>query len=113
MTAFSTASANDTDWQPFEIGGAEQGEKNVLHAGEDGYFACFWRVGPDDSGEFDSTARMTTTVYAIEGKVEVTDADGGPVATLGAGDALTVPAGHVSHWKVIERPYKEIFVVGG
>jgi uncharacterized cupin superfamily protein len=111
-TDFSTANAAGPEWEPFMIDGVETGQKNVLHAGENGYFAAFWRVGEDDHGEFDSTARMTTTVLTIEGRVQV-EIKGGETIELGPGDALTLPQGNESHWKVVERPYKELFAVGG
>jgi uncharacterized protein len=108
-----TASTSTDDWQPFMLDGVEVGKFHAVHAAEDGsYISAFWRVLEDDNGEFDYVPPATKTVYTIEGSIKVT-VEGGETTELSAGDSITLPKGAVTNWEVTQRPYMEIFIVGG
>lgn len=108
-----TVSTSTADWQPFMLDGTEVGKFAPVYAAEDGsYISSFWRVLDGDNGNFDYVPPATKTVYTIEGRIKVS-VDGGETVELSAGESITLQKDSVTHWEVLERPYTEIFIVGG
>jgi uncharacterized cupin superfamily protein len=114
VTESYTNSVNNDEWKtPFVHEGVEYGSMNVIHVTEDeSFISGFWRIVGDDNGNLKGyVPHGWKTVNTIEGRMKVT-VHGGDVTELGPGDAITIPAGAVTDWECLERPYREIFVIG-
>jgi uncharacterized protein len=106
----ATTSSDPESWEPFMLGDEQVGEWHPLRVDGDGsYLAAYWRVLDGHKGEFDYTVAHDKTVHVIEGKMRVAVVDGDTIE-LSAGDSVSLHDAQ-THWEVLERPYKEIFII--
>lgn len=111
-TKFVTTKIGSETWEPLHIDGARTGDIEWLIAPGDGQTlgAAVWRVLPGDAPEsWDVEFHSDELMHVLEGRLEI-DVVGGDTVVVGPGDVAVFPAGTKSTWRLLETPFKKVFM---
>jgi len=108
----STTIGRESAWQPAYADGIRTGDTEwLVEPNDDSTFSSgVWRVLPGDAPEkWEFNFESDEMFHVVEGKLEIDIIDG-DTRVYGAGDVALVPGGTKSYFRIVEAPFKKVFM---